>query len=98
MDDKFVIHVEIAGKDYALTISRKDEELTRAAARQIRNKINQYREYFKASDVDMKDLLAMVALQLSVDNLSLENRNDAGPFVEKIDTLNNKLKEYLETR
>ena len=98
MDDKFVIHVEIAGKDYALTINRKDEEITRAAARQIRNKINQYREHFAASSVDIKDLLAMVALQLSVDNLNLENKNDVGPFVEKIDTLNNKLKEYLETR
>lgn len=98
MDDKFVIHVEIAGKDYALTINRKDEEITRAAARQIRNKINQYRDYFAASDVDIKDLLAMVALQLSVDNLNLENKNDVGPFVEKIETLNSKLKEYLETR
>ena len=98
MDDKFVIHVEIAGKDYALTIPRGDEELTRAAAKQMRNKINQYREYFKAADVDMKDLLAMVALQLSVDNLKLEDKNDVSPFVEKIDTLNNKLEEYLGTK
>lgn len=98
MDDKFVIHVEIAGRDYALTIPRGDEELTRAAAKQIRNKINQYREHFKAADVDMKDLLAMVALQLSVDNLMLEDRNDVSPFVEKIDTLNNKLEEYLGTK
>lgn len=98
MDDKFVIHVEIAGKKYGLTISPGDEELTRAAAKQIRNKINQYREYFNAADVDMKDLLAMVALQLSVDNLKLEDRNDVSPFVEKINTLNNKLEEYLETR
>ncbi|MCC8172537.1 MAG: cell division protein ZapA [Parabacteroides sp.] len=98
MDDKFVIHVEIAGKDYALTINRKDEELTRAAAKQIREKINRYREHFSASKVDMKDLLAMVALQLSVDNLQLENKNDVSPFVERINTLNDTLKEYLETK
>lgn len=98
MDDKFVIHVEIAGKDYALTINRSDEELTRAAAKQIRDKINRYREHFSVSEVDIKDLLAMVALQLSVDNLRLENKNDVSPFVEKIETLNDTLKEYLDAR
>lgn len=98
MDDKFVIHVEIAGKDYALTINRNDEELTRAAAKQIRDKINRYREHFSVSEVDIKDLLAMVALQLSVDNLRLENKNDVSPFVEKIETLNDTLKEYLDAR
>ena len=74
MDDKFLIHLDIAEKSYGLWIDRKDEQLARDAAKQIRNKINQYRQNFAQSDVDVKDLLAMVAFQLSMTNLQLEDK------------------------
>lgn len=96
MDDRFVIHLEIAEKDYGLTINRNDEELARAAAKQIRDKINQYRQYFSKTDVDVKDLLAMVAFQLSMSNLQLEQKNDTGPFSEKIQQLNKELDGYFK--
>ena len=51
MDDKFLIHLDIAEKSYGLWIDRKDEQLARDAAKQIRNKINQYRQNFAQSDV-----------------------------------------------
>lgn len=54
MDDKFLIHLEIAEKSYGLWIDRGEEQLARDAAKQIRNKINQYRQYFAKSDVDVK--------------------------------------------
>ena len=98
MDDKFLIHVEIADKSYGLWIDRKDEELARSAAKQIRTKINQYRLNFSQSDVDVKDLLAMVAFQLSMQNLTLEEKNDTSPFTERIQELTVQLESYLKDK
>ena len=72
MDEEFLINIVIAGKKYPLTIKRHEEELARAAADQINSKILQYRQHF-AVEVDTKDLLAMVAFQLSMHNLELKN-------------------------
>lgn len=94
MDENFLINIEIAGKKYPLTIKRREEEIVRAAAAQINSKILQYRQHF-AANVDMKDLLAMVAFQLSMHNLELEGRNDTGPFAEKIQRLTTELEGYL---
>ncbi len=97
-EDKFLIHLKIAEKEYGLWINRKDEQLARDAAKQIRNKMIQYRQAFSKSDVDVKDLLAMVALQLSMDNLTLEDKNDTAPFTEKIKQLTVELETYLKDK
>ena len=98
MDDKFLIHLEIAEKSYGLWIDRKDEQLARDAAKQIRNKINQYRQNFAQSDVDVKDLLAMVAFQLSMSNLQLEDKNDTSPITDKVQELTSELEKYLKDK
>ena len=94
MDDKFLIHVEIAGKSYGIRINRNEEQVAREAVRQIRMKMDQYRK--KYSEVDVKDLLAMVAFQLSMHNLELEKRNDTNPFTDKIQELTTELEGYLK--
>ena len=71
--------------------NRQEEEVVRAAAAQINSKILQYRQYFN-SEVNIKDLLAMVAFQLSLTNLKLEKRNDTAPFMDAIE----RLKEEVE--
>ena len=96
MDDEFLIHVEIAGKSYGIRINRSEEQVAREAVRQIRKKMDQYRK--KYSDVDVKDLLAMVTFQLSVENLKLEDKNDTSPFTEKIQELTNELESYLKDK
>ena len=98
MDDKFLIHVDIAGKSYGLRIKRSDEALAREAAKQIRIKLNQYRQTFAQSDVDVNDLLAMVAFQLSMENLELEDKNDTSPFAEKIKELTGELEHYMQNK
>ena len=95
-DDKFLIHVEIAGKSYGIRINRSEEQVAREAVRQIRKKMDQYRK--KYSDVDVKDLLAMVTFQLSVENLKLEDKNDTSPFTEKIQELTDELESYLKDK
>ena len=97
MDEEFLINIVIAGKKYPLTIKRHEEELVRAAADQINSKILQYRQHF-AVEVDTKDLLAMVTLQLSMSNLQLEDRNDTSPFAEKMRELGDEIDGYLNNR
>ena len=80
MDEEFLINIVIAGKKYPLTIN---------------SKILQYRQHF-AVEVDTKDLLAMVAFQLSMHNLELEKRNDTNPFTDKIQELTTELEGYLK--
>ena len=96
MDDKFLILVEIAGKSYGIRINRSEEQVAREAVRQIRKKMDQYRK--KYSDVDVKDLLAMVTFQLSVENLKLEDKNDTSPFTEKIQELTDELESFLKDK
>ena len=64
--------------------------------KQIRKKMDQYRK--KYSDVDVKDLLAMVTFQLSVENLKLEDKNDTSPFTEKIQELTDELESFLKDK
>jgi cell division protein ZapA len=94
-DNKFLIHIEIADKFYGLRINRDEEEMARKAAKQIKMKLGEYRTKYSKS-VDMKDWLAMVAFQLSMENLQLEERNDTTPFIEKIQQMTKLLEVYLE--
>lgn len=95
MDEDFLINIDIAGKKYPLTIKRPEEELMRAAAAQINSKIRQYQQHF-TGEVDTKDLLAMVAFQLSLQNLQLEGKHDTSPFLDKIQELTTELEVYLK--
>ncbi len=96
-DNVFKIHVDIAGKNYGLTINRSEEELVREAAKQIRQQMMQYRKKFSGEpDLTDKELLAMVTLQLSIENLKNEHRNDTSPFTEKILELTQELEDYLK--
>jgi cell division protein ZapA len=94
MDDKFLIHVEIAGRGYGLRINRSEEQIAREAVKQIREKMSQYRKVYP--EAEEKDLLAMVAFQLSIENLKFEDRNDIDPFTEKVEELTNELENYLK--
>ena len=95
-NNKFLIHLKIAGKNYGLRINREEEELARNAAKLISYKIDRYRKTFSADHVDEKDLLAMVTLQLSMDKLKLEKKNDTSPFSEKIQQLTIELESFLK--
>lgn len=95
-NNKFLIHLKIAGKKYGLRINRSDEELARDAERLITQKIDRYRKTFSADYVDEKDLLAMVALQLSMDKIKLEKKKDTSPFSEKIQQLTDELESFLK--
>ncbi|MDR1356762.1 MAG: cell division protein ZapA [Tannerellaceae bacterium] len=102
-DNKFLIHIEIADKTYGLRINRDQEELARKAAKQLKAALGEYRKkYPKSTKDDPKyaegntDWLAMVALQLSMENLQWKERNDTTPFIEKIKQMTGMLEEYMK--
>ena len=69
----------------------------RKAASEIERKIRQYRQHFSAeANLDTDDLLAMVAFQLSVTNLQLEDLHDTSPITDKVQQLTNELEDYLK--
>lgn len=94
MDDKFLIHIEIAGRRYPITIRREEEESMRAAAKQINQKLLQYQTEY-GTRYDVRDWLAIVALQLSVSNLQLEEKHDISPIVRKLQEFNEEMERYL---
>ncbi|GBU07926.1 hypothetical protein AwDysgo_12570 [Bacteroidales bacterium] len=95
-NDEFVIQLNIADKVYKLRCKRSEEVVARKAARQINDKILQYRRTFSGPDLDLKDLLAMVAFQLSMTNLVLENKDDVSPVFKKLEDLTLEIETYLK--
>ncbi|RHJ92469.1 cell division protein ZapA [Parabacteroides bouchesdurhonensis] len=93
MNDPLGIHLNIAGKSYPLTIERRDEEIYRKAELRVREVVALYQSRFGR---DMKDLLAMAAVHLALQNLQLKDKNDTSPFTEKIQQLTDELEEYLK--
>lgn len=95
MNETFLIHIEIAGRRYPITIQRDKEESMRAAAKQINQKVLQYQSKY-GTQLDTQDMLAMIALQLSVENLAWEDKHDTSTFEDKIRELNDELDQYLK--
>lgn len=97
MDDKKLkIHVDIADKPYGLIINRDEEEAVRKAAKEIRMCLIKYRTRFP--QVAREDLLAMILLQFAQEKVLLMDKNDTGPFTEKIAQLTGELESYLKDK
>ncbi len=93
MDDKQSIQVKVAERYYPLRVDRKDEERIRLAAKQINEKVLQYKQHY--NDKDVQDFLAMAALQFVIKLLELENRHDEQPFIQAVRLLNEQLDDVL---
>ncbi len=93
MDDKLSIKVKVADRYYPLRIEREDEEKIRKAARLINEKVLQYKQRYH--DKDLRDFLAMAALQYVIKMLELENSHDHVPLANAVKDLNDKLEAIL---
>ncbi len=96
-DDFFVIQLNIADKIYRLRCRRSEEALARKAARQVNDKIKLYGGHFESPDIELKDLLAMVSFQLSMDNLKKEDKEDASPVYKRLDELILEMENYIKS-
>ena len=85
MDDKLKIKLLIDNQPYHMKIPRQEEELYRAAAKQLNNKLIKYRKNYQ--DLDTAKHLTMVAFELSFENLKIKDKNDTQPYTERISVL-----------
>ena len=93
MDEKLSIRINIADRYYPLKIDRKDEEKIRSAARQINEKVIQYKQRY--ADKDTQDFLAMAALQFVIKSIDCEGKSDVSPILESISEINQNLDSIL---
>lgn len=95
MNDEFTIRLEIADKYYRLRCKRSEEQIMRKAAKQVNELVNQYRGEFPGPDLELKDILAMVAFHLSSQNLKKDKIADVSPVFGKLEDLSFELDSYL---
>jgi len=94
--DFFKIQLYVAEKHYPLKCKRIEEGIYRKAATNINEKIIRYSSKFAAAKLELKDLLAMTAIEISADNLRIRQIQDVSPVFDKIEALDRELEEYLK--
>ena len=93
--DLLTIRVMILDTSYPIKIRREEEEIYRKAAKQLNERILAYRKKFVRNLNDI-DYVIMVAFELSLLSLRLEEERDNSPFISTIQALDNRLAEYLK--
>jgi len=96
-NDEFKIQLKVADKVYPVFCKRSDEGLYRKAATAINNKIFQYSSRFSGAKLETKDLLAMAAVHISLENLFMKQKEDTSPLLEKIELLDKELEDYFQS-
>ena len=82
--DKIALKIIIAGRTYPLTIKKEEETAIRNAADRINSNIQKLQGSYAVKD--MQDLLAMTALQITVQQQSSQapSSSDSNTFNEDI--------------
>ena len=94
IDEKMMkINLLIDCQPYPLNIRREDELLYRDAAKLIDKTLNKYREWMPNFDANKH--WAMAALELAFNNISMKDKNDTKPYLEKLEELTKESDSYL---
>ena len=93
-DDQMKIHLLIDNERYPLIIKREEEHLYRDAAKQIDYKLNKYRNKFPS--LNTEKYWVMTALELAFENMSMKDRNDTQPYLEKLKQLEEDIDECIK--
>ena len=94
------IHIDIAGRNYPLSIPQSERAQVNAAADRVNEQVEKFRKQFEVED--RIDLLAMTALQFASKNKAENPKSnpDSADLNEhqkqRIQLLNKRLKQVLE--
>ncbi len=93
----FKITVNIADREYRLSIDREEEKKIREVVKYINTNLRKYAENFEFKD--KQDLLAMVVLEAAIKNSELEKQIDfqQNQLSDKLNSVNRVLTEKLST-
>ncbi len=97
-DKRFEITLRIGDKRYPLKIVKSEEELIRKAGNAVTNKLTEYKEKYKSSDLSEQDLLSMVAFRFAYANLKLKEGRDVDVLLEALDKIEIDLDNYLKSK
>jgi cell division protein ZapA len=93
MNDKLTINLSIGGYSFPVNIDRKDEELVRAAAKQVETRYNNFRAHFEVTPFQA---MTMAAYQSAVNEFEGKTMNDTEPYSTRIKDLSELLEEYIQ--
>ncbi len=94
MKEKLSIRVNVADRYYPLKIEQEDEEKIRRAAKQINDRITQYKVRYTEKDV--QDFLAMTSLQFVIRLIEMEEQQDFQPLLETIKKIDDELGIFIK--
>ena len=81
---------------YPVFINPENEEIVRAAAKQVNTILVEYRKKWGHLNLEPEKILVMVAYQFSLEKLQLLQRNDTAPYTEKVKELTELLEDYFK--
>jgi len=95
-DNSFLIHVQIGGFRIPLRIQREDEEIYRNAEKLLVNNLDEYQK--KYSQRSYQDILILAAYRLAVMLSKQDLNQDIAPLAEKIEELDQELKQLFSNK
>ncbi|MDO9152383.1 MAG: cell division protein ZapA [Paludibacter sp.] len=96
MEDTFLIHVQIGSLRMPLRIPRKDEEIYRKAEKLLVKHLDEYQKTYNQRSY--QDILILVAYRLAVILSREDVHHDIIPLAEKIEQLDEELKQLLSNK
>ena len=89
------IHLKVGGKPYQMNIDSDKEEIYRLAEREVNAAIVKLQNVFGDS-FSLQDCLAIAALQLSINNITITKQNELGnDDLQALDALSQRLDQHL---
>lgn len=89
------IHLKVGGKPYQMNIESDKEEIYRLAEREVNAAIVKLQNVFGDS-FSLQDCLAIAALQLSINNITITKQNELGnDDLQALDALSQRLDQHL---
>lgn len=89
------IHLKVGGKPYQMNIDSDKEEIYRLAEREVNAAIVKLQNVFGES-FSLQDCLAIAALQLSINNITITKQNELGnDDLQALDALSQRLYKHL---
>jgi cell division protein ZapA len=96
-EDFFKIQLKLVDKYYPYVCKRSDEGEVRKAATNLTAKYLHYSSYYSNANFEKTDLLTLTGFHFSLAALENDMREDMSPMFKKIEQLNKKLEDYIQS-
>ena len=95
-DERLSINVTIDGRNYPMKVNPADEQRIRAAAKNINERLNVYKNKFNGNGKDSFDFLVMVSIDLVSKYMDKESKADNSDLVSELRILSAEVDDYIQ--